>query len=805
MNRLSDTSRTVCWALGWATTVCLSTAAGAVSVDVSKLPEPVSRSVDFESDIRPILEKNCLRCHGPERPKGHFRLTDRDAAFKGGSQGLDILPGDSSGSPLIHYVAQLVPDMEMPPENKGTPLDAEQISLLRKWIDQGLPWGTNAAPTSSLSVVMAPAVGGVSVHGDKSKFRQLEGRPAGMDGGIEELKLRQESKDRRIFTLDGRFLRDDDHLKLEWSQSELGFIRIGFDQYRRYDDSGGGYAAGFVPPLVHSDTDLYVDRGRASFDVGWNRPDLPAVTIGYEYQFADGSKSMLSWGPVNSISGNPDETRSIFPSTQQIHERAHIVRVGITHEVGGYQLENRLQLEFYDSNTRRTDALSVSAGQSLADLRTEVEEYHRHTQVLDHVSVQKQLTDGWLAGMGYRYSWLDGDSSLRLTPKDGAGQPSAGSAWSADRILLNEVWQLFNAFSQYRPITNLTLTAGVQAQWKQRETFGDVHLDEVVDPADPTTGTFRLPATERSLSDQTTIEESVMARYTGVPWTSLFAEARLRQETYRQSVEQDGGLSPVSLVEDADVRWQDFRIGFNTSPRRWISFGGHYRHRDRLTDYAYPVAQRDTAYPGFILARDVGVHEIEPRVVLQPVTWFKSTVSYQWSTGTYRTTTGSTDPNIIGSDATPGGRLYAGESESHSIQLNSSATVTTRWFLSGGLGYQKSRTTSASQGSLAVAPYLGDIWSLQAGSTFLVDDKTEWQFHYLHSQAAYGQHHEATGLPLGIDYQRHGFQTSLSRRFTPSVTGRLTYGYFAYSEPSSAHLHDYTAHQLMAVVRYTWY
>ena len=805
MKILSNTGRTVCRALGWVTPIWVCSAVSAVGVDISRLPGTVSRPVEFDADIRPILEKNCLRCHGAEHPKGHFRLTDRDAALKGGSQGIDIIPGDSGGSPLIHYVARLIPEMEMPPDDKGTPLTDDQISLLRKWIDQGLPWGTNASPASSLSMVLAPAVGGVRVHGDQAKFRQLEGRPVGMDGGIEELRLRQESKGGRVFSLDGRILRDEDHLNLEWSQSDLGFIRLGYNQYRRYDDSGGGYASGFVPPLVHSDTSLYVDRGRASFDVGWSRPELPAVTIGYEYQFADGSKSMLNWGPVASISGNPDETRSIFPSTQQIHERAHIVRVGVTHEVGGYQLENRLQLEFFDSSTRRTDALNVSAGQSLADLRTEVEEYHRHTQVLDHVSVQKQLTDQWLAGIGYRYAWLDGDSSLRLTPRDSSWQPATGSAWSADRILLNEVWQLFNAFVQYHPITNFTATVAVQPQWKQRETFGNVHLDEVVDPADPTAGTFRLPATDRSLLDQTTIEESVLTRYTGVPWTSLFAEARLRQEGYRQSIEQAGGPSPVSLAEDADVRWQDFRVGFNTSPRRWVSFGGHYRHRDRLTDYAYPVVQRDTAYPGFILARDVGVNEIEPRAVLQPVTWFKSTVSYQWSTSTYRTTTGSTDPGIFGSDATLGGRLYAGQSESHSIQWNSTATVTTRWFLSGGLGYQKSRTTSASQGSLAVAPYIGDIWSAQAGSTVLVDNETEWEFHYLYSQAGYGQHHEGTGLPLGIAYQRHGFQTSLSRRFTPSVTGRLTYGYFAYSEPSSGHFHDYTAHQLMAVVRYTWH
>src|SRR5690242_12477448 len=87
----------------------------AAEVDVSKLPPPAARTIDFAADIKPILETSCLRCHGTERPKSRFSLATREAALKGGENGIAIVPGDSAKSPLIHYVAALVPEMEMPP------------------------------------------------------------------------------------------------------------------------------------------------------------------------------------------------------------------------------------------------------------------------------------------------------------------------------------------------------------------------------------------------------------------------------------------------------------------------------------------------------------------------------------------------------------------------------------------------------------------------------------------------------------------------------------------------------------------
>src|SRR5262249_55800228 len=100
-------------------------------VDLKSLPPPANRPIDFATDIRPLLQTACLKCHGPETHKSGFQLTTRLRALKGGEKGVDIFPGDSAQSPLIHYVAGLVDDMEMPPAGKGAPLTVYQVALLR--------------------------------------------------------------------------------------------------------------------------------------------------------------------------------------------------------------------------------------------------------------------------------------------------------------------------------------------------------------------------------------------------------------------------------------------------------------------------------------------------------------------------------------------------------------------------------------------------------------------------------------------------------------------------------------------------
>jgi cytochrome c len=117
-------------------------AALAAEPDISKLPPPAAKKdLTYAKDIRPILENSCLKCHGPEKPKSKYRVDSREAMIKGGeSDEAAIIPGKSDKSPLIHYVADLVVDMEMPPTDKREkypPWTKDQIALVRAWIDQG--------------------------------------------------------------------------------------------------------------------------------------------------------------------------------------------------------------------------------------------------------------------------------------------------------------------------------------------------------------------------------------------------------------------------------------------------------------------------------------------------------------------------------------------------------------------------------------------------------------------------------------------------------------------------------------------
>ncbi len=115
----------------------------AATVDTSQLPPAATRRVDFVRDIHPILAHACYSCHGADKQKGELRLDSKTAALKGGESGRAIVPGKSADSPLIHNVAGLNPDQVMPPRTSGGErLTAEQIGLLRAWIDQGADWPT---------------------------------------------------------------------------------------------------------------------------------------------------------------------------------------------------------------------------------------------------------------------------------------------------------------------------------------------------------------------------------------------------------------------------------------------------------------------------------------------------------------------------------------------------------------------------------------------------------------------------------------------------------------------------------------
>ena len=123
-------------------------------------------SPDFAREVRPILERSCFGCHGPEKQKNGYRLDVRDIAIKGGDSGeRAIVPHDAKSSPLIRYVSGEDEDMLMPPKKSDKArLTAAEVETLRAWIDAGPAWPDEfagpkeAKPHWSLQPLVKPAV-----------------------------------------------------------------------------------------------------------------------------------------------------------------------------------------------------------------------------------------------------------------------------------------------------------------------------------------------------------------------------------------------------------------------------------------------------------------------------------------------------------------------------------------------------------------------------------------------------------------------------------------------------------------------
>src|SRR5262245_26979769 len=121
-----------------------ASATQAAEVDLKRLPPPAAKTVDFARDVYPLLKAHCLKCHKGAKPSSGFRL-DQRAELLGETSGKAVVRiGASDQSRLIHLVSGLLEGEVMPP--KGKRLTAEQVGVLRAWIDRGLPWDDALLP-----------------------------------------------------------------------------------------------------------------------------------------------------------------------------------------------------------------------------------------------------------------------------------------------------------------------------------------------------------------------------------------------------------------------------------------------------------------------------------------------------------------------------------------------------------------------------------------------------------------------------------------------------------------------------------
>jgi hypothetical protein len=747
--------------------------------------------INFDRDIRPIFENNCLSCHGPQKPKSNYRLDYREGALAGGDDNTnDIVAGNSRQSKLIAYVSRQVPEMEMPPVDKGTPLTTNQIALLREWIDQGADW-TTTNQQQTLAVTAEPVVGGFIVHGNDGKFRELQGTKEGPSGGVQNFSAEKQISPDEKLSVSGHATvpNQDFNVQLALDKTDQGFVHAGFDQWRKYYGTDGGYDPTVTPSIFNLDQNLYVDNGHAWIDFGLDLPRWPKMVLGYEYQYQKGTESTLDWGIANG--------KNIYPATQSLDEKTHSIKFDLSANINDWRLDNNARVDFFSLNNEGMEP-SILLGGPTPDEFINTKDTYRHVQGMDTLTLEKQLLDWWFLDGGFYYSRLAGDDYFNQT----TAIPSFGinGTLSSEKITLDRESEIFSFANLFKPLNYLTLSLGTQNEWTRERGFSDGIPDLELG------GATTVPA--NSSLDEFKASQNANFRFTSIPYTIVSGDAQFSE--YNYGIEQAEDTDDLQRNTAAENFRYDLKTGFSTSPWQWSDLTVQYERQysdttyNQLEDIFNGISSPTNGYPGFILDRNITSDQFETKLALRPAKWLKIMLTYQINETDY---TSKTDPAydfILGEIVSQGGSIADGDSHAQIYGIGATITPFRRLYFSGEFTYSQSRITTADNGDPSVVPYKGHVFAFNGTATYLLNLKSSLRVAYNFSSADYAQNNAAAAVPAGLNYTHNDLIVGLTRKLTEKLSCALNYEFSQYTEPSTAGANNFTANGIMATLSYHW-
>jgi mono/diheme cytochrome c family protein len=119
-------------------------------------------AVDYTTQIKPLLQQHCVKCHGATTQKSQFRLDTAAAARTGGKHGASL------PDLLVQVVAGTHAEIPQMPYKRG-PLDSAQIALIRQWVAEGAHAPAEETPSDDrhwafIAPVKAPLPTGEAKH-----------------------------------------------------------------------------------------------------------------------------------------------------------------------------------------------------------------------------------------------------------------------------------------------------------------------------------------------------------------------------------------------------------------------------------------------------------------------------------------------------------------------------------------------------------------------------------------------------------------------------------------------------------------
>lgn len=646
------------------------------------------------------------------------------------------------------------------------------------------------------------SVGAAISNGDDAAFMHRHRMPDGFSGGVDEFHWEKFFGDNGLLQIDGRGIFDahDYLLEIDVSDTEKGYIRAGYREFRSWYDGSGGFFPQNGQWLEVFDDELHLDRGEAWIEGGLTLPDMPVLTVRYVYSFREGKKGSTTWGPTGMTGGFG--TRNIVPSFYDIDEERNVVSADVRHTISNTDFGLGVRYEFSDQDNSRN--MRLNPNEPVLDRHVTQNDEVETDLFNTHFFTETRFNEKVKFTTGYSFTTLDTDISgsriygpgydpvydpgfARRQPFDsGFIMLTGGSQLDQHVVHLNLMGRLFE---------HLTLVPSLRVEQRDVSSLSGYQDRNISMPT--SLETFRADS-DRGLLD---VSERLELRYNGLEdwvfyargdWTQGsgdLQETRMNSTQNRLLIDRDS---------DEDRFIQKYTVGANWYPLAQLNFGVQYYRKMQDVDYDHDRVFRapgEFMYPGFITRQEFETDDFNIRATWRPLRTLTFITRYdiQFST--------------IDSAGLTLGKSETGETTVHVLSESITWTPWSRLYLQGNFSYIMNQTETpaadlSGSGENLLPDAKNDYWNVSALSGFVIDNKTDLQLQYLFYKADNYIDFSATGLPYGAEAEEHGVVGKLVRKMRDNLIWTLQYGFFTLNEHTSGGNNDYNAHVVASGVQY---
>jgi hypothetical protein len=667
--------------------------------------------------------------------------------------------------------------------------------------------------------------GGVKVDGDRAQFEQEHRLPGNeVFGGIQDLHYEHAIGSDVQLTLDGHAIFDthDYKLELNLSKQELGYIQIGFDEFRSWYDGNGGFFppnGQFFSPFF---PEMHIDRGDVWVELGLRMPDWPEITVRYSHEFRDGQKDSTAWGDT-TLTGLSAATRNLAPAFRDIDETRDIFVFDLSKTFGNTDVLLGMRYEHAENDNSLNTWRGAGQVPPMVPGGQRFVTQHQKDDVdlfSGHAITETRFSDSLWFTAGYSYTTGQNDLSGtrvfgnefdapfgEVIPTLNFGDHSyldlAGTAQVDEHV--------FNANVFWLPVKDLSVLTAFRYTHENRDSSSSFLAFEPEFNLPPFTpqnpqggfhyGSGVLTFGARS-ANYDRFAENLELRYTGLADWLFYAQAELEEEYGHVNEFQSSDESRAPLDKDTLFIGQKYSVGANWYPLPRLNLSAQYYHQIASYDNDDLFNSQDQR----LIGQDWNTDDANVRITFRPAVpkalgtlsfvtrydFMRTEIDAQWAT-----------------DGVPSGAGQTGITTKHMISEAINWNPLARLYLQADVSYVLNQTdTPASQINLipntspTVVDFRNDYWMVTVGGGYIINDKTDLHAQYTFYRANDYFKNSAVAVPYGMGATEHTASATLTRQLTKQVRLLLSYTYFDYTDETLGGHDNYRAHSIFSSLQF---